>query len=80
MRNKFFNELKDLGLVSIQKSVFWGYILTSEKRIIKRLFEKYCDIKTDRAFISNASIDKELESSFGYDADDFKHPESFEIV
>ena len=23
-RNKFFEELKDLGLISIQKSVFWG--------------------------------------------------------
>jgi len=43
-RNKFFDELKDLGLKSIQKSVFWGYVLPSEKRIIMELFKKYCDI------------------------------------
>jgi CRISPR-associated protein Cas2 len=79
-RNKFFEELKDLGLVSIQKSVFWGYILISEKRVIKNLFEKYCEIETDKAFIANATLDKDLNDSFGYDEDDFSHPESFEIV
>ncbi len=79
-RNKFFDELKDLGLISIQKSVFWGYVLGSEKRIIKELFKTYCDKDTDKAFISNASLDKDLKNCFGYDADDFKHPENFEII
>ncbi len=79
-RNKFFDELKDLGLVSIQKSVFLGYILPSEKRVIKELFKKYCQIETDKAFIVNVTLDKDLNDSFGYDNDDFSHPESFEIV
>jgi CRISPR-associated protein Cas2 len=79
-RTKFFEELKDLGLVSIQKSVMWGYVLVSEKMIIKRLFKKYCDIKVDKAFIVNVTLDKDLKNSFGYDEDDFKHPESFEII
>ncbi|MFY9075204.1 CRISPR-associated endonuclease Cas2 [Malaciobacter mytili] len=79
-RNKFFEELKDLGLISIQKSVFWGYILPSEKRIIKELFKKYCQIETDKAFIVNVTLDKDLNDSFGYDEDDFNHPESFEII
>jgi len=79
-RTKFFEELKNVGLVSIQKSVFWGYVLVSEKRIIKELFKKYCDIKIDKAFMSNVSLDKDMKNSFGYDEEDFKHPESFEIV
>jgi len=79
-RNKFFDELKDLGLKSIQKSVFWGYVLPSEKRIIMELFKKYCDIQTDKAFIVNATLDKDLKDSFGYDEDDFPHPENFEII
>lgn len=79
-RNKFFEELKDLGLVSIQKSVFWGYVLLSEKRVIKELFKKYCEIETDKAFIANVILDKNLTDSFGYDEDDFSHPESFEII
>lgn len=79
-RNKFFEELKDVGLVSIQKSVMWGYVLLSEKRVIKQLFKKYCQIETDKAFIVNVTLDKDLNDSFGYDEDDFKHPESFEII
>lgn len=79
-RNKFFEELKDVGLVSIQKSVMWGYVLLSEKRVIKQLFKKYCKIETDKAFIVNVTLDKDLNDSFGYDEDDFKHPESFEII
>lgn len=79
-RNKFYEELKNLGLISIQKSVFWGYILQSEKRVIKELFQKYCDIKIDKAFLVNASLDKDIDNTFGYDIDDFKHPDSFEII
>ena len=79
-RNKFFEELKDLGLISIQKSVFWGYVLLSEKRIIKELFKKYCEIYTDKAFIVNVTLDKDINDSFGYAKENFKHPESFEII
>jgi len=79
-RKKLFEELKDLGLTPIQKSVFWGYVMISEKRVIKQLFKKYCDIKVDKAFMTNANLDKDLNNSFGYDEDDFKHPESFEII
>lgn len=79
-RKKLYEELRDLGLVSIQKSVFWGYVLPSEKRIIRELFKKYCDIGSDKAFMVNATLDKDLADSFGYDEDDFTHPESFEIV
>ena len=78
-RTKLFNELKDIGLISIQKSVFWGYVLVSEKRVIKELFKKYCD-KNDKAFIINASLDKNLQNCFGYTKDNFSHPESFEVV
>jgi len=79
-RKKLFEELKDLGLKPIQKSVFWGYVLMSEKRVIKRLFKKYCDIKIDKAFMTNVVLDKDLDNLFGYDESDFRHPESFEII
>ena len=79
-RKKLFEELKDLGMKPIQKSVFWGYVLPSEKRIIKELFKKYCKIERDKAFMVNVTLDKDLENSFGYDENDFSHPESFEII
>lgn len=79
-RNKLFEALKDVGLKPIQKSLFWGYVLPSEKRVIKELFKIYCDIKSDKALIVNASLDKTIEDTFGYDAECFKHPNGFEIV
>jgi len=79
-RKKLFEELKDIGLKPIQKSVFWGYVLLSEKRIIRRLFEKYCDLKADKALMVNVVLDKNIEDSFGYDENDFRHPEHFEII
>jgi CRISPR-associated protein Cas2 len=79
-RKKLFEELKDLGLRPIQKSVFWGYVLASEKRVVLQLFRQYCSIKTDRAFMVNANLDKDLDNSFGYDENDFRHPEKFEII
>jgi CRISPR-associated protein Cas2 len=79
-RTKLFEELKDLGLISIQKSVMWGYVIPSEKRVIKELFKKYCDKSSDKAFLSNISLDKDLSNSFGYSSDEFSHPESFEII
>lgn len=79
-RNIFFDELKNLGLISIQKSVFWGYVMSYEKRIIRELFKKYCNTKTDKAFISRVSLDEHLKNCFGYNAIDFKHPEGFEII
>ena len=78
-RKKLFDELKDIGLIPIQKSVFWGYVLASEKRVIKELFKKYCKTN-DKAFLINANLDKNLKDCFGYTKDDFKHPESFEII
>ena len=78
-RKKIFEELKDLGLISIQRSVFWGYILPSEKRYITKLFKKYC-AKDDKAFMVKATLDKELDNSFGYNDFNFKHPDRFEII
>lgn len=79
-RGKFFEELKDIGLLPIQKSLFWGYILPSEKRVIKELFKKYCDEETDKALIVNATLDKVIEDTFGYTKESFSHPNGFEIV
>ena len=79
LRKKLFDELKNLGLMPIQKSVFWGYVLTSEKRVIKTLFKKYCQ-DSDKAFLVNVNLDNNLEYTFGYKKEDFIHPESFEII
>lgn len=78
-RKKLFEELSDLGLKPIQKSVFWGHVLVVEKRVIISLFKKYCD-KHDKAIMSNVQLKNNLDNSFGYSKDDFSHPNEFKII
>lgn len=75
-RTKLFENLKDLGLINIQKSVFYGELQKSEKVVVKRLFEKYC-AKDDKALIVAVNID--IKDTFGYCEDDFIMKE-FEIL
>ena len=80
MRTKLFEALKDQGLRPIQKSLFWGYVLPSERRMILRLFEEYCNIETDKAILTNVTLDQNIRETFGYDREDFVHPEGYEII
>ena len=76
-RTKLYEELKDIGLTPIQKSVFWGYLLVSEKRVVLELLKKYCN-KDDKAFLINTSLN--IENCIGYTEKEFSHPEEFEII
>lgn len=75
-RTKLFENLKDLGLISIQKSVFYGKLQKSEKTIIKKLFEKYCS-QNDKAIMVAVNID--INDTYGYCEDEFIMKE-FEIL
>lgn len=78
-RKKLFDELKDMGLVSIQKSVFWGHLKVAEIAMLSHLFEKYCS-ELDKAFFVKANLSKEiLKNSFGYEKYDFEVRE-FEYI
>ena len=78
-RKKLFDELKDMSLVSIQKSVFWGHLKGAEIKMLPHLFEKYCT-KNDKAFFVKARLSKEiLKNSFGYEKCDFEEKE-FEFI
>lgn len=78
-RKKLFEELKDLGLVPIQKSVFWGHLKVAEIKILPNLFKKYC-VKGDKAFFVRAELSGEiLKNGFGYTQKDFEVRE-FDIV
>jgi CRISPR-associated protein Cas2 len=67
-RKKLFDGLKDLGLVPIQKSVFWGRLLPAEEKAVLHLMRKWMDAKAeDRGFIVPASVSKAIEDrSIGY--------------
>lgn len=81
-RTKLFNELKDISLIAIQKSVFWGYLNKAEEYAVKRLLKEYSD-KTDRAFIARVKLSEQIQqnNSVGYEKQDFpKHPASYHVL
>lgn len=78
-RKKLFDALKDLGLLPIQKSVFWGHLKEAEIKIIPHLFEKYCT-KGDKAFFVKTKLSEEiLKNAFGYTKEEFEVKE-FEYI
>ena len=78
-RKKLYDELKDMGLVSIQKSVFWGHLKGAEIKMLSHLFDKYCT-DNDKAFFVKANLSKEiLKNSFGYNEEDFEE-KTFEYL
>lgn len=79
-RYKLYEELKDMGLKPIQKSVFWGYVLPNERRNIIELYDKYCDKETDKVIVLNAQLKANIQDCFGYLADEFKYPRKYEIL
>ncbi len=68
-RTKLYEKLKDMGLIAVQKSVFYGEISKPEIAIIKIYFKEFCN-RNDRAFIAPCEIDYDL--SFGYNKEIFE--------
>lgn len=66
-RNKFFEFLKDLGLVSLQKSVFAGELNKAELTSLRRYVEQSLDEKTDKVFWLKTDISEHhLKAGIGY--------------
>lgn len=79
-RLRFYEVLKDFGLLPIQKSVFWGYILPSERKSIISMYDEYCDKKTDRVIMVNTSLEQNIGECFGYSKEIFRKPDDYEII
>lgn len=50
-RTRIYNQLKDVGMVSVQKSVMWGRLLPADIALAKRILKHELDKNTDKAFI-----------------------------
>ena len=51
IRTRLFNQLKDVGMISIQKSVMWGRLLPADIKLAKRILSSEIESDTDKAFI-----------------------------
>lgn len=79
-RIKFYETLKDFGLLPIQKSVFWGYILPSERKSIISIYKEFCDIKSDNVIMVNAALEQNIQDCFGYSKEFFRKPDDYDII
>jgi len=49
-RTKLCNKLRDVGLITIQKSVMWGRLLPADIKLAKRILQTELE-SSDRAFL-----------------------------
>lgn len=66
-RNKLLDKLKDLGLISIQKSVCWGRVNHAEYKLVSKLLSEYVNPEVDKAFVLKVDLSKQIQNnSIGY--------------
>lgn len=79
-RTKLFNSLKDVGMHSIQKSVFWGLLNYAEYNMIVRLVESIFDKELDKIlFVQTKLRSVKTFRSWGYSESDFMEPHAYII-
>lgn len=67
IRKKFFEMLKDLGLVPLQKSVFYGSLLPLEVKTLEENCRKMLCSETDRCFWFACRLNfEEIQKCVGY--------------
>lgn len=64
IRTKLFETLKDFGLVSIQKSIMWGYINYAEEKAIRTLL-KHMLMAQDKGFVLRVNNASEQIQKYG---------------
>ena len=80
-RTKFSNALKDLGLIPIQKSVFYGDLKPPEARSISSLAKKFLNEETDSCFWFPCHLDlQKLRSCFGLKDFQYEEPDGFKVL
>lgn len=70
-RNNFFNILKNFGLISIQKSVFWGEMSHSEKLAVIREAENLFK-QEDKLVITEVNFTQQKMIAIGYSENQFQ--------
>lgn len=81
-RYRLFRRLKEVGLVPIQKSVFWGHVNTAEEASVVRMLCEYSEVG-DKAFIVRVKLSTQIaeRNSIGYHPQDFpREPPRYHVL
>ena len=78
-RKHLMENLKDLGLVHIQKSVMWGYLSKAEQSAALGLFEELLE-SSDKAFLIRANLTDQLIHFVGTIPESIQEPKPYDIL
>jgi len=75
-RKKFSDSLKSLGLVRLQKSVFFGHLNRAEIKALERMARELLDPDEDKAFWTPTPLNEDaLKKGIGYDQFHYIQPD-----
>lgn len=75
-RTKFSDSLRDLGLVPMQNSVFYGDLKPAEVHSLRRTAEELLDKETDKCFWFPCRLDPEqIKKCLGYETWNYLEPD-----
>ena len=80
-RNKLFECLKDLGLESLQESVFYGFLKHPEYKGLKAFIRRTLKKPDDKCLIMQSKLtEKDIKDSYGYKNFTLRDPDGFECI
>jgi CRISPR-associated protein Cas2 len=80
-RRNFFRSLKDIGMVPLQKSVFWGELTQAEYQSMQRTAHDTLNPKTDKIFWVVTSLDElKLKQGIGYEHLNIIPPDGYKTI
>ena len=80
-RRRLFDALKDLGMIALQESVFWGNLNQAELRAMQREAHELLDKKTDKIFWISADLQDRLQKQgIGYQYFTLPVPDGHDVL
>jgi CRISPR-associated protein Cas2 len=81
VRKKFFDGMKDLGLIPIQKSVFYGDLNNAEFNALKRLATELLDETKDKCLWIKCNLSESgVKECFGYKGFEYDEPDGYKTI
>ncbi len=81
LRKQFSDSLKDIGLIALQKSVFYGDLNFPEAKELARLAHRLLNSDTDKCFWFPCFLPiEEIKKCVGYENFEYEEPDGFKFL
>ena len=81
VRKKFFDGMKDLGLIPIQQSVFYGDLNNAEFNAMKSLASELLNENKDKCLWIKCNLaESEIKGCVGYKEFEYDEPDGYKTI